>query len=82
MIDKILQERGSNYGDFYSHAALTQRIKNAMKSNDGWQSLGQDQKEALEMIAHKIGRIINGNPTYKDSWVDIEGYAALVSRSL
>ena len=36
------------------------------------------QQEALDMIAHKIGRIINGNPHYKDSWVDIAGYAQLV----
>ena len=36
------------------------------------------QQEALDMIAHKIGRIINGNPYYTDSWVDIVGYAQLI----
>lgn len=36
------------------------------------------QQEALDMIAHKIGRIINGNPYYTDSWVDIAGYAQLI----
>jgi hypothetical protein len=41
-----------------------------------------DQREALDMIAHKIARIINGDPDYADSWVDIAGYATLVSERL
>jgi hypothetical protein len=40
------------------------------------------QREALEMIAHKIARIINGDPNYADSWVDIAGYAKLVADRL
>jgi len=44
--------------------------------------LAADQREALEMIAHKIARIINGDPNYADSWVDIAGYAKLVSDRL
>lgn len=35
-------------------------------------------KEALDMIVHKIGRILNGNPNYIDSFRDIAGYAELV----
>jgi hypothetical protein len=34
------------------------------------------------MIAHKIGRIVNGDPRYADSWVDIAGYAKLVADRL
>jgi hypothetical protein len=34
------------------------------------------------MIAHKIGRIINGDPDYIDSWDDIAGYAKLVADRL
>ena len=30
------------------------------------------------MIAHKIGRILNGDPNYLDSWIDIVGYAQLI----
>jgi hypothetical protein len=40
--------------------------------------LDYDQKEALEMVAHKLGRIVNGDPNYLDSWVDIIGYTQLV----
>jgi hypothetical protein len=41
-----------------------------------------DQREALDMIAHKIGRILNGDPDYSDSWRDIAGYATLVADRL
>ena len=37
-----------------------------------------DQKEALEMIATKMGRIVNGDPDYLDSWLDIQGYCQLI----
>lgn len=42
-----------------------------------WDQLSPAHKEALEMIAHKIGRILNGDPNYDDSWHDIAGYAKL-----
>lgn len=44
--------------------------------------LADDQYEALDMIAHKIARIINGDPDYADSWDDIAGYAKLVADRL
>ena len=34
------------------------------------------------MILHKISRIVNGDPNYKDSWTDIIGYAKLVEKTL
>jgi hypothetical protein len=44
--------------------------------------LADDQMEALEMIVHKIGRIVNGDPDYFDSWIDVAGYAQLVADRL
>ncbi len=44
--------------------------------------LTDDQVEALEMVCHKIGRIVNGDPDYSDSWHDIAGYAKLVADRL
>ncbi len=77
-IDKILTERGSRYGEFESHAMVTQRLKDDMRAHPNWDSLDEHHKEALDMIQHKIGRILNGDPTYRDSWDDIAGYARLV----
>lgn len=53
-----------------------------MRLTDNWELLQPFQVEALEMIAHKIGRILNGDPNYDDSWVDIAGYAKLVADRL
>ena len=80
-ITDTLKERKNKYGDFEGHARITQYIKTAMMSGN-WAALTSDKKEALEMIAHKIGRILNGDPEYHDSWHDIEGYARLVADSL
>ena len=81
-IQQVLTERTSRYGAFADHAALTQRLKLMMHAHPKWASLPPDMKEALEMIQHKIGRILSGDPAYQDSWVDIEGYARLVSQRL
>lgn len=76
--NEILVERGSRYGAFEDHARITQGIKDVMKADTNWDTLEPHHKEALEMIAHKIGRILNGDPNYDDSWADIAGYSELV----
>lgn len=81
-LDKIIEARGSRYGKFLKHAEITQHLKNVIfgyKSKDAYED---DQVEALEMICHKLGRIINGDPNYSDSWIDIAGYAQLVADRL
>ena len=81
-LDAVLKERGSRYGSFLNHAVITQRLKAVMADTPNWIALNDDMVESLEMIAHKIGRILNGDPTYADSWVDIAGYAQLVADRL
>jgi hypothetical protein len=81
-VESTLSERGARYGRFTSHAEITQGLKDLMHKTDNWAKLQADQKEALEMIAHKIGRVLNGDPNYADSWHDIAGYATLVEKEL
>ena len=83
-ITQTLTDRGNCYGPFIGHAEVTQRLKRVMAEElaKRGKPLADDQWEALEMIAHKIGRIINGDPDYDDSWADIAGYAKLVSDRL
>ncbi len=47
-----------------------------------WDKLKPYQREALGMICNKLGRILNGDPNYADSWADIAGYAQLVAKEL
>ena len=81
-IAQTLAERGTRYGDFSEHARITQAIKAAMVDSPNWATLPADMKEALEMNAHKMGRILNGDPNYHDSWHDIVGYTKLVADRL
>jgi len=83
-VDDVLQERGLRYGKFVDHAEITQELKRLIKvhCNSRRKTLTDSQQEALDMICHKIGRIVNGDPNYADSWVDIAGYAKLVADEL
>lgn len=83
-IEKILDKRAEQYGTFVRNAdiaiKLKQVIHNAMVREDT--QLYPDQLQALDMIVTKIGRILTGNPSHLDSWMDIAGYATLVSDRL
>lgn len=88
-LDSILTERGSRYGKFKGHALITQQFKQTaarfVHDTHGvtiTQHLTPSQLEALDMTFHKIGRILNGDPNYADSWVDIAGYTKLVADEL
>jgi len=83
-VTDTLVERGSRYGDFAGHAEVTQELKGLVRYHLKARAkvLAPDQQEALDMIIHKIGRIINGDPDYADSWHDIAGYASLVDKRL
>jgi hypothetical protein len=81
-IDATLAERGDRYGAFPEHARITQNIKRAMADSPNWERMSSAQREALEMVAHKVGRILNGDPNYHDSWHDIIVYTKLVADAL
>lgn len=81
-IEQTLADRGKRYGRFADHARITQNIKRAMQDSPNWPHLSDSQREALEMVAHKAGRILNGDPNYADSWHDIIGYTKLVEDEL
>lgn len=81
-IDSTLEERGKQYGEFKEHARISQNLKEVMRREEGWNRLADDQREALEMIAHKIARLLNGNPDHIDGYHDIAGYARLVEKRL
>jgi len=83
-VDAILNERGSRYGNFLDHATITYRLKEVARdfAAEKGKHFAYDQCEALDMIFHKLGRILNGDPNYADSWIDIAGYAKLVADRL
>lgn len=81
-INSTLKERGDIYGPFKDGAATMQALKAVARANYGYADLCQAKREALDMIFHKIGRIINGNSSYIDNWRDIAAYSTLVIEML
>lgn len=81
-VGAILNERHTTYGTFTGVARNAQRLKLCIQQGDSYHRLAPDQKEALDMIASKLARIVNGDPDYADSWVDVAGYAKLISDRL
>lgn len=76
-LSTTLAERGSRYGDFSTHAVIAQSLKDVMRGCESFALLSADKRQALEVIADKIARILNGDPEYRDNWHDIAGYAKL-----
>lgn len=81
-VQKLLDERGRSYGDFAHQAATAQALKDILRTAPGWGSMPADMREALDMSMVKVSRIVCGDPAHPDSWLDLVGYASLVSNRL
>ena len=83
-VDVTLDARAVDYGKFIEGAEVMQMLKRVVQAalNNRDKTLAHDQAEAMDMIIHKIGRIVNGNPDVVDHWLDIAGYAKLVADRL
>ena len=81
-VQYTLAKRGKTHGDFKENSEISQCLKEVLRSGKNWEDLSYPQKEALEMIFHKISRIVSGNPNEPDHWQDIAGYATLVENIL
>lgn len=77
-VHEMLEGRATRYGTFEGHARISQALKRAMQDSPNWSKLTDVQKEGLEMVQHKIARMLNGDPSYLDNIVDIVGYSTLV----
>jgi len=83
-IEETLTKRHGTYGYFIYLARVSQRLKKVLYNELAARKkdLAPDQIEAIEMILHKIARIVNGDADHIDSWHDISGYATLVADRL
>ena len=81
-IRETLQERGKTHGDYRHHAEYTQAIKRVCRSSSNWDLMEAHQQETLDMLAHKIGRVLAGDPNFADHWHDMAGYATLTEQRL
>jgi Domain of unknown function (DUF6378) len=75
MRDPLLVEREKTHGDFKNVADISQRLKHLLDEYNS--NLINAQREALDMIAVKVARILAGDPRRTEHWNDIAGYARL-----
>lgn len=81
-VNDTLKERGRTYGDFADVAHRAQSIKGVIRCGKTWTRMASCQREAMEMMANKMARLLEGSPNHVDSWHDIAGYAQLVVQYL
>lgn len=79
-VNEILTERQSQYGSFENVALYTELVNKVLSNN--MEQRTDAMNMAIYMIASKLARIASGDPTHKDSWLDIAGYAQLVVNTL
>lgn len=81
-VQDLLTERGRTHGKYAEQAVITQQTKDLWRKHPGFDKLTPVQRDVLEMVAHKVGRILAGNPNFKDHWDDIAGYSMLASNEI
>lgn len=81
-IQDTLNERQSTHGNYVDQAVLSCTILESFRSGANWSKLTPAQEFALIMIAGKIGRILTGDPHFKDHWTDLVGYSTLVEHTI
>ena len=78
-VENILTERQNTHGDYKEVAEMAQLFRKLMRKTVGWTDMNDAQREALDSMATKFGRIGSGNPHFRDHWDDLAGYATLAS---
>lgn len=87
-IQETLSERNLTHGSFIDNSRYSQFFKKIYneaceeRAKRMQPALRLEQREALEMIFHKIARILAGNNNEPDHWKDISGYSMLVFNQL
>lgn len=76
----IVESRESTYGSFSDNAEIAQGIKRLLCNGPAYPRTSNAQREALDLIAIKLARIVCGDPHYDDNWDDLSGYAVLGQR--
>jgi len=77
-VNNILDDRAATYGKYTMVSHISQSLKKIIRDSPNYKSMPVYMRESLDMIANKLARILNGDYYYKDSYIDINGYIALI----
>jgi hypothetical protein len=80
--ENLVAQRGAVHGDFTDVSLYGRQLKGIAQGSKNWTKLTSTQKEGLDMILHKVARILAGDPNHHDHWDDIAGYATITSKRI
>ena len=73
----LLNTRQVTHGSFADNARNGQQLRAFFRRSPHWDAMPEVHREALDMMACKLSRILSGQSTHDDHWKDIAGYATL-----
>lgn len=76
-LESILNNRAGSYGSYNEVAKIQTQIIDLLRSAKGYNKLKSSTILAIEMIIHKIIRLVNSGKEKEDTLMDIAGYALL-----
>lgn len=77
-VSGTLDERIKTHGPFNEYSYVAYEMRKIVNKNA--RTMSPIEAEGLNQIIGKIARIVTGDPSFKDHWHDIAGYAALVEK--
>ena len=81
-LDDDLRNKQIMNGPFEDMSQLSQALKFALRRGRNWEPMGPESKEALELIATHLAKILVGNATEAKHWNDIATLARLRGKAL
>ncbi len=76
---RLTDTRKQSHGKIQDVGEVSQKFKAITHAAKNWETMSDSQREALDLIVHKIARILVGDPDFKDHWDDIAGYASIAN---
>lgn len=78
----MIPNRDHQHGGMEPVGQISQNLKGCLRAGANWHRLTPGEREALDMISHKLARILSGaDPHDHQHWEDVAGYAQAIMRS-
>ena len=74
--------RDEQHGGLEAVGQVSQNLKGCMRAGHNWHRLTPAQREALDMMMHKVARILSGDSQLRDHWLDAAGYPLCIARMM
>ena len=80
--DLTIPNRDEQHGGLEAVGLLAQNMKGTLRAGANWHRLTPAQREALDMMMHKVARILSGDSQLRDHWLDAAGYPLCIARMM